>query len=181
MDRIDLFPASRALAPQLVPDMRPTADAAAIARDTRPHVPLAVAAVPGTSLSQTAEVTRSLLRADTAATTDPSLPLDKRIEQVQRTLKPYGVSMLPDSQSAQRAKAAEARARTAEAAATTARAEADDAQAGETVKAREADRADATQAARPRADAGAENGSGEVADPALARETPEPDQEDDAA
>ncbi len=155
MERIDLgAQQQRAPAPQFMPDQRPTADAAAIARNPRPDVPLAVAAVtspvPAQNLSQTVEISKSMLRADSASPTDPALPLDKRLNGIDRTLKPYGVSMLPDTEAAQRAKAAARRADAAEAAATRARAEADAAQtASDTGKTEDADARRQAQTAAP--------------------------------
>ena len=79
-------------APKLVADMRPAADAAATARITKPELPLAMPTPPATS--QVAEVSRSMLRsgvdADSSTRIAPVTTLD-------RTLKPYGISMLPKS------------------------------------------------------------------------------------
>lgn len=151
MDRFDFSPVVRAPAPQMVPDQRPTADAAALARDPRPEVPLTIAApaVPAARLSQVAEVTRSALRAEAPSATDPSLPLDKRLREVPRTLKPYGVSMLPDTRMAQKAEAAEQQADAAEATATRARSEATEARASATRQESAADAPPETAATRP--------------------------------
>ena len=81
-------------APRPVADMRPTADAAATVRITKPALPVAMPTPPATS--QVAEVSRSMLRADTGAEGNA----DDRIAPVtmiDRTLKPYGISMLPKS------------------------------------------------------------------------------------
>ena len=65
------------------PDMRPTADAAALAQNATPDIPLPVPA----SLAPVAAVNQSRLSEVTRAS-DPVAP-------VERTLKPYGVTMLP--------------------------------------------------------------------------------------
>lgn len=81
-------------APRPVPDMRPTADAAATVRITKPALALAMPTPPATS--QVAEVSRSMLRADTGIegnATDRIAP----VTMIERTLKPYGISMLPKS------------------------------------------------------------------------------------
>lgn len=77
-------------APRMVADLRPTADAAALARDPRAAGASAtppVAAPPATqpaTLSQLAEVSRSMIGQRVGAVTEP-----------QRVLKPWGVAMLP--------------------------------------------------------------------------------------
>lgn len=81
-------------APKSVPDMRPTADAAASVRKTMPELALAMPSPPATS--QLAEVSRSMLGEEAP------VELDKRarisaVSAIQRTLKPYGISMLPQS------------------------------------------------------------------------------------
>ena len=65
-------------APQ--PDLRPTADVAAMIRDPRPDIPLPMPA----SISQKGVVAQAQL-----------LPSDGAVAQVERVLKPYGVVMLP--------------------------------------------------------------------------------------
>ncbi len=73
-------------APRMVADLRPSADAAALARDPRAAAAsamLPVATQPA-ALSQTAEVSRSMIGQQVGAITEP-----------QRVLKPWGVAMLP--------------------------------------------------------------------------------------
>ena len=96
MDRIDFPSVSRAPAPVHVPDQRATADTAALTRNPRPDVPLPVAPIPLQGISQTGAVARSLLIEEPTSTTDPTLPIDKRLTEAPRILKPYGLSMLPD-------------------------------------------------------------------------------------
>lgn len=67
--------------PVLQADTRPSADVASVAKNVLPHIPLPVPA----SLGPVGEVNKSRI-STTAA--DPDIP-------VERTLKPYGVSMLP--------------------------------------------------------------------------------------
>jgi hypothetical protein len=82
-------PAAVSAAPNVVykSDMRPTADAAAIARDPQPDIPLPLAA----SMGPVAAVNQSRITTDA--------PKDV-VDLVLRTLKPYGVKMLPDDPSA---------------------------------------------------------------------------------
>ncbi|KPP91981.1 MAG: hypothetical protein HLUCCA08_06600 [Rhodobacteraceae bacterium HLUCCA08] len=71
-----------------VPDLRPTADAAAMVRDNIPNLPLPI---PPTSDLQGA-VSRSMAMApDEAGKARPDAP----VKEPERTLKPYGVTMLP--------------------------------------------------------------------------------------
>ena len=94
--------------PPMMPDVRPTADVAATVRDPRPEVPLPIP--PGNASSGIAA--------------SAALAKSKEVTPVQgpaRTLKPYGVTMLPD-EAAQRAAVERARE-----AAATARAEAKEA------------------------------------------------------
>lgn len=81
-------------APRYVQDLRPAADAAALANDNRP--PAATAGMAGAlplptlpaPVSQIGAVSRSMLSADAPAATDAP-------QAVSRVLKPYGVAMLP--------------------------------------------------------------------------------------
>ena len=66
--------------PILQPDNRPTADAAALARDPRPDIPLPIPA----SIAQKGAVAQARIA---SAGIGPA--------QVERVLKPYGVVMLP--------------------------------------------------------------------------------------
>jgi hypothetical protein len=81
-------------APRPVTDMRPTADAAATVRITKPALAFAMPSPPATS--QVAEVSRSMLRADTGVEGDASDRIAP-VAMIERTLKPYGISMLPKS------------------------------------------------------------------------------------
>lgn len=82
MDAIQPVGAPTAPAPVATPDMRPTADAAALASDPQPDTPMPFPA----SLGQQAEVNQSRLSPEDAI---------GEVEKVERVLKPYGVSMLP--------------------------------------------------------------------------------------
>jgi hypothetical protein len=81
-------------APRPVTDMRPAADAAATARITKPALAVAMPTPPANS--QVAEVSRSMLRADTGAEGDVGDRIAP-VTMIERTLKPYGISMLPKS------------------------------------------------------------------------------------
>lgn len=72
-------------APQIQPDLRPSADAAALVRDPSPQIPLPMP--PGSS--QTAVVTETRI-----ATKSAQIDTDRPPERV---LKPYGIGMLPES------------------------------------------------------------------------------------
>jgi len=81
-------------APRPVPDMRPTADAAATRRDTKPALAIAAALPSPPSTSQIGAVNRSMISGATA--TEPGATSQMpTVQQVERTLKPYGISMLP--------------------------------------------------------------------------------------
>lgn len=89
-------------APQHMPDMRPAADAAALNRTSEPLLPVAalpVAALPvPPTATQAGAVNRAMLGASPATegkASDPMPPVDKAA----RTLKPYGITMLPDDSS----------------------------------------------------------------------------------
>lgn len=81
--------------PQIMPDVRPAADAAATTRDPRPEVPLPIP--PGTAAS-------GIAASAALATSGQVEPVAATV----RTLKPYGITMLPD-EAAQRAAAERAR------------------------------------------------------------------------
>ncbi|WP_085880791.1 hypothetical protein [Roseisalinus antarcticus] len=86
-------------------DTRPTADAAAIVRDPRPDIPLPIP--PGQG--QTAATLSASLVG--AAHDSARAEADRKVTSVapiERTLKPYGVAMLPD-EAARRAAADQAR------------------------------------------------------------------------
>ena len=72
-----------ATAPRPTADLRPSADAAALARDPTPHAPLGVPAVPPTSPAQIAAVTQAVLNGTKVR---PPTPV----------LKPYGIETLPN-------------------------------------------------------------------------------------
>ena len=104
MDRFDVSSVSSAPVPLHVPDKRPTADAAALARNPRPEVPLPVAAPQPqqvTNTSYVASVSRSLMLATGVEEAEKTRSIAPATE-IQRTLKPYGIRMLPDDQSAGR-------------------------------------------------------------------------------
>jgi hypothetical protein len=81
-------------APRPVTDMRPTADAAATVRITRPALAFAMPSPPATS--QVAEVSRSMLNAEAGVDGDARDRIAP-VSMIERTLKPYGISMLPKS------------------------------------------------------------------------------------
>ena len=81
-------------APTSVPDMRPSADAAASVRKTKPDIAVAMPTPPATS--QLAEVSRSMMRDAAPVELDPTARISA-VSAVERTLKPYGTSMLPQS------------------------------------------------------------------------------------
>lgn len=81
-------------APKSVPDMRPSADAAASVRKTKPDLPVAMPSPPATS--QLAEVSRSMMDDAAPVELDPTARISA-LSAVERTLKPYGISMLPQS------------------------------------------------------------------------------------
>ena len=74
------------------PDLRPTADAAAIAHDKNPEIPLPMPA----SLAPVASVNQSRI-----SKFDKDDPAGMHVD---RTLAPYGVSMLPESDASAKAK-----------------------------------------------------------------------------
>jgi hypothetical protein len=81
-------------APKIVPDMRPAADAAATVRITKPELPLGNPTPPANS--QVAAVSRSMLGSGKGLELETGSPIAP-VTEVERTLKPYGISMLPQS------------------------------------------------------------------------------------
>jgi len=79
-------------APNYVADLRPSADIAALARDPRPEIPMALPA----STAQAAIVNRNLLDTPQKGSELARTSVTPPIEALARTLKPYGVSMLPN-------------------------------------------------------------------------------------
>ena len=104
MDVPSIQAVAQSSSPQPQPDLRPTADAAAVARDPSPEIPLPP------SLSQQGVVSAGMLRG-------PSQTSEiKAVEEVGRTLKPYGISMLPSEEARETARdAAKAEADAAQA------------------------------------------------------------------
>ena len=80
--------------PRYVADMRPAADAAATVRITKPELPVAVPTPPANS--QVAAVSRSMLGSGKGLELETG-SLIAPVTEVERTLKPYGISMLPQS------------------------------------------------------------------------------------
>ena len=74
--------------PRHTMDLRPAADAAAIARDPRPHAPLGVPAALPPQTTQVAAVSRALLDGSADAGFPP-------LKAPERVLKPWGIQMLP--------------------------------------------------------------------------------------
>ena len=85
-------------APRYVADMRPVADAVALSRDPRPHVPMPM---PAQSVSGGAPA---------AATADTRPDRVEAKKAPERVLKPYGITMLPSSDRQQKEKAEQAHA-----------------------------------------------------------------------
>lgn len=81
-------------APKMVADMRPSADAAASVRKTRPDLPVAMPSPPATS--QLAAVSCSMMGDASPVELDRNARISA-VTAVERTLKPYGISMLPQS------------------------------------------------------------------------------------
>ena len=85
-------PVQQPAPPPPQPDGRATADAAASRKDPQPEVPLPIPASP----TQTALVSKAALPDNETA---PKLDTTG-VSAVQRTLKPYGISMLPEKHDA---------------------------------------------------------------------------------
>ena len=94
-------------APRVIPDMRPSADAAATVRIRKPELPVAVPTPPATS--QVAAVSRSMLGSGKGLELETG-SLIAPVTEVERTLKPYGISMLPQSLDQANAQASAAQA-----------------------------------------------------------------------
>ena len=75
--------------PRHVPDLRPTADAAALSRDPHPDLPLPPSA------TQAAAVVQSAVP-NIAEKDRPGTALMPNVTPAARLLKPYGITMLPD-------------------------------------------------------------------------------------
>lgn len=89
-------------APRVIADLRPTADAAALAHASRPETPLGTGWHPA-SASQAGAVNQSMLAtAPQKAAPAPIAPVDAP----ERVLKPYGVTMLPHIEARARARQA---------------------------------------------------------------------------
>jgi len=76
-------------APLVQPDTRPAADTVALARDATPDLPLPVPPVP----SQQALIGQAALR---GSEPDARARPDAPVTEAERTLKPYGIAMLPE-------------------------------------------------------------------------------------
>lgn len=86
-------------APQVMPDLRPAADAAASARQDRPPAALAPAhPLPCPALQ--AHALRSLLSSEGAGTGGPDA-----VDPPRRLLKPFGIEMLPSERRCEEARA----------------------------------------------------------------------------
>ncbi|MGZ9810095.1 hypothetical protein ACXN5S_06490 [Pseudoroseicyclus sp. H15] len=91
-------------APQPIADLRPTADAAVIAKGAPQPLPIVAAPPAATTVPATTEagaVARARLE---------GLETARPVEAPERVLKPFGISMLPDAEARQRAAAAKAEA-----------------------------------------------------------------------
>ncbi len=77
-------------APQIEPDQRPVADVAKAKSDPTPDIPLPIPA----STSQSGLVSAASLKPTDAA---PKLDASG-VSAAERTLKPYGITMLPEKQ-----------------------------------------------------------------------------------
>lgn len=85
-------------APQVMPDLRPAADAAASARQDRPPATLAPAhPLPCPALQ--AHALRSLLSSEGAGTGQPDA-----VDPPRRVLKPFGIEMLPSERRQEQAR-----------------------------------------------------------------------------
>ncbi len=84
-------------APRPMPDQRPTADAAALNRTNQPLLPVATGPSAPPSPTQAGAVSRALLAGSGVSEEDAASPLPP-VEKTARTLKPYGITMLPDDE-----------------------------------------------------------------------------------
>ncbi|NCO87079.1 MAG: hypothetical protein GW886_10675, partial [Rhodobacterales bacterium] len=82
-------------APRPMPDQRPTADAAALNRSKEPLLPVAAGLPAPPSTTQAGAVSSALLAGSGVSEADAASALPP-VEQTARTLKPYGITMLPD-------------------------------------------------------------------------------------
>lgn len=93
-------PPEQAATPVFKPDLRPTADAAALSRNPNPPVPAPLAPWAG----------RLTLPNGDATTQSVTAPKEiAKVERVERVLKPFGVVMLPQPRGADEMKAAQER------------------------------------------------------------------------
>jgi len=83
-------PMTQAAPPPAAIDGRATADAAALAKDATPDVPLPVPASP----SQTGLISKASI----ATKDEASKPSVVGLSSAERMLKPYGINMLPEKQ-----------------------------------------------------------------------------------
>jgi len=83
-------------APRHVPDLRPAADAAATRHSRTPPLPVGPGATLPPAATQSGEVSRSLMLANGLEESD-AVRMMQPVTAVPRTLKPFGISMLPDS------------------------------------------------------------------------------------
>ncbi len=81
-------------APRFEPDLRPVADAAASKDVTAPALPIAPPATQLSATSQIGEINRSLLLASGLEEDDAEIAITP-VTSTERTLKPFGVTMLP--------------------------------------------------------------------------------------
>lgn len=84
-----LRPASPDTAPKHIADLRPTADAAALAKEPQPHLPMPP------STAQVAAVVQAFVPTAPARQDKPGTALMPGISAAERLLKPYGIEMLP--------------------------------------------------------------------------------------
>ncbi|AGI66970.1 hypothetical protein OAN307_c12760 [Octadecabacter antarcticus 307] len=91
-------PAQQPAPPPAMPDGRAPADASATTKDPSPEVPLPVSASP----TQSGFVSKAAL-----GNSDAALKLDTSgVSPAQRTLKPYGINILPEKQDTPKQEAA---------------------------------------------------------------------------
>ena len=94
------FASAAQAVPRFIPDLRPSADAAASTRDDRPVATLAIASAGPPSPTQAAKVSRSMTTLVKEAERSGG-DVVSQLEKAQRTLKPYGVAMLPRTEMAE--------------------------------------------------------------------------------
>ena len=94
-------------APLPVADTRPSADTAALVKARAPDIAFAAPPAAPPSLSQSASVSRSMMLATGVEPAEKTRATGSGAE-AQRTLKPYGIAMLPDTEKASEAQTAKA-------------------------------------------------------------------------